>query len=427
MIFLRPQRVYKPSSSSEGRLDNESLLDPSSYGKYHIIAEATRGTVFNDKIGLLTFVAHIYNDNGEEITALLQEKGFAPVWKLDKATVARDLLTNQGYTLKLTSRAMPSYFASLVLEARDTDILLSLVAPDLRQGIQRLIEEGAIPSTLLTHEHTIIHQLNLVQIADEKISESKKELLTKLAGKLSPEDLAKKLGEYATNTSVAQKLQEKQDKGDYATNSSVAQKLQENAAKFDSFVADTALRFDQLTTDTAQQFDQLTTDIQDQTEAQRAILAEQWRKTQKMHEDSERNIQAQYKAIATNYLRIGALSTNNIRSNSSKNGGGRIMLSPSISTIFIRRNNPTGICQFVVRVEQLVNAPLGSTWTFYNFPQSGASIYVAQPSSSLGYYAYMKSWDDRSSLGFVMEEGYKYEMTKTWNPLEFSIARIKLD
>lgn len=408
MIFLRPQRVYKPSSSSDGRLDNESLLDPSSYGKYHIIAEATRGTVFNDEIGLLTFVAHIYNDNGEDITALLQEKGFAPVWKLDKATVASDLLTNQGYTLKLTSRAMPSYFASLVLEARDTDILLSLVAPDLRQGIQRLIEEGAIPSTLLTHEHTIIHQLNLVQIADEKISESKKELLTKLAGKLSPEDLAKKLGEYATN-------------------SSVAQKLQEHAAKFDSFVADTALRFDQLTTDTAQQFDQLTTDIQDQTEAQRAILAEQWRKTQKMHEDSERNIQAQYQTIAKNYLRIGALSTNNIRSNSSKNGGGRIMLSPSISTIFIRRNNPTGICQFVVRVEQLVNAPLGSTWTFYNFPQSGASIYVAQPSSSLGYYAYFKSWDDRSSLGFVMEEGYKYEMVKTWNPLEFSIARIKLD
>lgn len=114
----------------------------------------------------------------------------------------------------------------------------------------------------------------------------------------------------------------------------------------------------------------------------------------------------------------GVLLTNNYNS-------AYVDLTTDFDKIVVRKGKGR-YYRFIFSVEKLTKAPLGTKWTFYCQESNGATGYVDTPSSSYGYYAFIKSWGDNTS-GFSILEGYKYEMIKTWNPLEFYVCRCKME
>ena len=119
------------------------------------------------------------------------------------------------------------------------------------------------------------------------------------------------------------------------------------------------------------------------------------------------------------YVQRNLISTNNRTT-------ANISLNSYISTVIVRRGS--GSYTRYLRVEELKDAPVGTIITIYHFArESNVRAIIPFPSSSYGYAGFISSWGAPDNESVTTQPGYKYELIKTWNPLEFHIARFKME
>ena len=123
--------------------------------------------------------------------------------------------------------------------------------------------------------------------------------------------------------------------------------------------------------------------------------------------------------LRTQYVQRNLISTNNSDTTN-------IYLNSDISTVIVRRGS--GSYTRYLRVDKLKDAPIGTTITIYHFSrESNVRAVIPFPSSSYGYAGFISSWGAPDSESVTTQPGYRYELIKTWNPLEFHIARFKME
>lgn len=119
------------------------------------------------------------------------------------------------------------------------------------------------------------------------------------------------------------------------------------------------------------------------------------------------------------YVQRNLISTNNRTT-------ANISLNSYISTVIVRRGS--GSYTRYLRVEELKDAPVGTIITIYHFArESNVRAIIPFPSSSYGYAGFISSWGAPDNESVTTQPGYKYELIKTWDPLEFHIARFKME
>lgn len=123
--------------------------------------------------------------------------------------------------------------------------------------------------------------------------------------------------------------------------------------------------------------------------------------------------------LRTQYVTRNLISLNNRTSTN-------VYLNSDISTVIVRRGS--GNYTRYLRVEDLKDAPIGTKITIYHFArETDVRAIIPFPSSSYGYACFISSWGAGDSEAVTTQPGYKYELIKTWNPLEFHIARTKIE
>lgn len=170
MLYLRPQRVYKPSAASQYNSDDylAHLLDQMDESLYRLRLETPRGTSITEDNSQITCYAHIFNKrDGTELTDLLKGRGWRPTWLLDDKPIDSARISEEGYLLTLETTHLPAIYQTVTLQARDTDILLALTdeAQD-KVWLQRVIASGDFPTHLLQANEKLldIHYLDKLRI-----------------------------------------------------------------------------------------------------------------------------------------------------------------------------------------------------------------------------------------------------------------------
>lgn len=149
MLYLRPQRVYKPSTYT--LFDpNEFILDLTN-ATYRLRIETPRGTTITEDNSQITCYAHIFlKKDGSQLTERLKERGFRPTWLLDNKPIDSARVSEDGYKLTFETSHLPAILQTVTLQARDTDILLALTDdPMIRRLLQAAIDSGSRSSTLI--------------------------------------------------------------------------------------------------------------------------------------------------------------------------------------------------------------------------------------------------------------------------------------
>ena len=149
MLYLRPQRVYKPSTYT--LFDpNEFVLDLTN-ATYRLRIETPRGTSITEDNSQITCYAHIFlKKDGSQLTERLKERGFRPTWLLDNKPIDSARVSEDGYKLTFETSHLPAILQTVTLQARDTDILLALTDdPMIRRLLQAAIDSGFRSSTLI--------------------------------------------------------------------------------------------------------------------------------------------------------------------------------------------------------------------------------------------------------------------------------------
>ncbi|MDY3112086.1 MAG: collagen-like protein [Porphyromonas sp.] len=172
MLYLRPQRVYKPSALSY--LGDPSDIVDSIIDRYlnkdlyRLRIETPRGTSITEDNSQITCYAHIFDkEDGSELTDLLKGRGFRPTWLLDGKPIDSTRISEEGYQITLETDHLPAIYQTVTLQARDTDILLALTTDEIQKRIySQLIELGSIPTHLIkTSEKLLdIHYLDKLRI-----------------------------------------------------------------------------------------------------------------------------------------------------------------------------------------------------------------------------------------------------------------------
>ena len=191
MLYLRPQRVYKPSALSY--LGNpsdiaDSIIDRySNKDLYRLRIEIPRGTSITADNSQITCYAHIFDkEDGTELTDLLKGRGFHPTWLLDGKPIDSARISEEGYQLTLETDHLPAIYQAVTLQARDTDILLALTTDEIQKRIySQLIELGSIPTNLLKTSEKLLNISRLDKIRVEGLEETKQDLAKALASKLA--------------------------------------------------------------------------------------------------------------------------------------------------------------------------------------------------------------------------------------------------
>ena len=149
MLYLRPQRVYKPSTYTLSD-PNEFILDLTN-ATYRLRIETPRGTTITEDNSQITCYAHIFlKEDGSQLTERLKERGFRPTWLLDNKPIDSARVSEDGYKLTFETSHLPAILQTVTLQARDTDILLALTDdPMIRRLLQAAIDSGFRPSTLI--------------------------------------------------------------------------------------------------------------------------------------------------------------------------------------------------------------------------------------------------------------------------------------
>ena len=170
MLYLRPQRVYKPSAASQYNSDDylAHLLDQMDESLYRLRLETPRGTSITEDNSQITCYAHIFDKrDGTELTDLLKGRGWRPTWLLDDKPIDSARISEEGYLLTLETTHLPAIYQTVTLQARDTDILLALTdeAQD-KTWLQRVIASGDFPTHLLQASEKLldIHYLDKLRI-----------------------------------------------------------------------------------------------------------------------------------------------------------------------------------------------------------------------------------------------------------------------
>ena len=149
MLYLRPQRVYKPSTYTLSD-PNEFILDLTN-ATYRLRIETPRGTTITEDNSQITCYAHIFlKEDGSQLTERLKERGFRPTWLLDNKPIDSARVSEDGYKLTFETSHLPAILQTVTLQARDTDILLALTDdPMIRRLLQAAIDSGFRSSTLI--------------------------------------------------------------------------------------------------------------------------------------------------------------------------------------------------------------------------------------------------------------------------------------
>lgn len=161
MIHLRPQRVYKPSTSS-GNPNNSiaNYLDRYyNQGLYRLRLETPRGTSLTEDNSQITCYAHVFNNtDGSEVTDRLKGRGFRPTWLLDGKSIDSVCISEEGYLLTLDSAHLTDYTQTVTLQALDTEILSALSEePQFDLWLQQTLKGQGIQPTLLKQSETLIN------------------------------------------------------------------------------------------------------------------------------------------------------------------------------------------------------------------------------------------------------------------------------
>lgn len=170
MLYLRPQRVYKPSAASQYNSDDylAHLLDQMDESLYRLRLETPRGTSITEDNSQITCYAHIFDKrDGTELTDLLKGRGWRPTWLLDDKPIDSARISEEGYLLTLETTHLPAIYQTVTLQARDTDILLALTDETQDKAwLQRVIASGDIPTHLLQASEKLldIHYLDKLRI-----------------------------------------------------------------------------------------------------------------------------------------------------------------------------------------------------------------------------------------------------------------------
>ena len=170
MLYLRPQRVYKPSAASQYNSDDylAHILDQMDESLYRLRLETPRGTSITEDNSQITCYAHIFNKrDGTELTDLLKGRGWRPTWLLDDKPIDSARISEEGYLLTLETTHLPAIYQTVTLQARDTDILLALTDETQDKAwLQRVIASGDFPSHLLQASEKLldIHYLDKLRI-----------------------------------------------------------------------------------------------------------------------------------------------------------------------------------------------------------------------------------------------------------------------
>ena len=191
MLYLRPQRVYKPSALSY--LGDPSDIVDSIIDRYlnkdlyRLRIETHRGTSITADNSQITCYAHIFDKgDGTELTDLLKGRGFHPTWLLDGKPIDSARISEEGYQLTLETDHLPAIYQAVTLQARDTDILLALTTDEIQKRIySQLIELGSIPTNLLKTSEKLLNISRLDKIRVEGLEEIKQDLAKALASKLA--------------------------------------------------------------------------------------------------------------------------------------------------------------------------------------------------------------------------------------------------
>ena len=188
MLYLRPQRVYKPSAASQYNSDDylAHLLDQMDESLYRLRLETPRGTSITEDNSQITCYAHIFDKrDGTELTDLLKGRGWRPTWLLDDKPIDSARISEEGYLLTLETTHLPAIYQTVTLQARDTDILLALTdeAQD-KAWFQRVIASGDFPTHLLQASEKLLNISRLDKIRVEGLEEIKQDLAKALTSEL---------------------------------------------------------------------------------------------------------------------------------------------------------------------------------------------------------------------------------------------------
>ena len=161
MIHLRPQRVYKPTTSS-GNPNNSiaNYLDRYyNQGLYRLRLETPRGTSLTEDNSQITCYAHVFNNkDGSEVTDRLKGRGFRPTWLLNDKSIDSTCISEDGYLLTLDSAHLTDYTQTVTLQALDTEILSALSdEPQFDLWLQQTLKGQGIQPTLLKQSETLIN------------------------------------------------------------------------------------------------------------------------------------------------------------------------------------------------------------------------------------------------------------------------------
>ena len=210
MLYLRPQRVYKPSALSY--LGDPSDIVDSIIDRYlnkdlyRLRIETPRGTSITADNSQITCYAHIFDKgDGTELTDLLKGRGFHPTWLLDGKPIDSARISEEGYQITLETDHLPAIYQAVTLQARDTDILLALTTDEIQKRIySQLIELGSIPTNLLKTSEKLLNISRLDKIRVEGLEEIKQDLAKALASK-------QPAGSYALTSELATSQQQAVD------------------------------------------------------------------------------------------------------------------------------------------------------------------------------------------------------------------------
>ena len=171
MIYIRPQKTYKPAKSSSSRPNNDLEEIRNSLDHFKLTIEAVHGFTISKDTPQLSFSVHIFNaKDGSEVTAALAERGFKPTWQLGGKLLPEACITESGYTATLNSNEVNAFYAELTVTIRERDLLLILADPSMRHIVGMILDGGEFPSATISVSERILNRTLMDSIRQAELT-----------------------------------------------------------------------------------------------------------------------------------------------------------------------------------------------------------------------------------------------------------------
>ena len=219
MIYIRPQKTYKPAKSSSSRPNNNLEEIRNSLDHFKLTIEAAHGFTISKDTPQLSFSVHIFNaKDGSEVTAALAERGFKPTWQLGGKLLPETCITESGYTATLSSNEVNAFYAELTVTIRERDLLLILADPSMRHIVGMILDGGEFPSATISVSERILNRTLMDSIRQAEltvIDDKLRNIDTSLTSKADKETLHTMYRDLSRADSVLEtSLHKKADKTD---------------------------------------------------------------------------------------------------------------------------------------------------------------------------------------------------------------------